>query len=142
MPRYDSETRTRTLARIIGPYLIAMAVMVFVRHASLLMLFPAFMENGPLVLATGAFALMAGLAVVGVHHHWRGAAAIAISLVGVIAALKGAALMIVPELGAQISAGLAGAPTFMLVVAALVLVVGLWLSVVGWNRRAAEPVAG
>jgi hypothetical protein len=44
--------------------------------------------------------------------------------------------MIVPTLGAEITAGVVRAPPLLLVVAVVVLLVGLWLSVVGWRARA------
>jgi hypothetical protein len=135
MPAYDPAVRTRTLARIVGPYLVVMAVMLFVRQGELPLLFPAFMQDGPLVLATGAFTLMAGLAIVAAHHHWNTPAAIAISLIGIVATLKGASLMIAPDLGTEITAGVAGTPIVLLIAAAVALAAGLWLSFVGWLSK-------
>lgn len=136
MTDYDPVARTRTLARIVGPYLIVLAVTLFVRQDTLAILLPAFMGHAALVLVTGAFTLMAGLAIIAAHHHWTGASAITISLIGIVAAIKGATLMIVPTLGAEITAGVMRAPPLLLVVAVVVLLLGLWLSVVGWRARA------
>lgn len=141
MPNYDAPARTRTLARVVGPYLVVMAAALFARQDTTALLLPAFMQDAPLVLATGAFTLIAGLTVIALHHHWTGASAIAISLVGVAAALKGAMLIIAPTLGAAASAAVARTPAAMLVVAALMLVVGVWLSVVGWSGRPAPGEA-
>jgi hypothetical protein len=124
------------LARIVGPYFILAAVMLFVRQATLPTLLPAFMRDAPLVLATGAFTLMAGLVLVASHHHWTGPSAIAISLVGVAVALKGAWLMIAPDLGADMTAAVVRTPMVLLVAAGLELLVGLWLSCVGWLSKA------
>ena len=52
---YDPAIRTRTLARIVGPYLVIIAVALFARQGTLALLLPAFMQDAPLVLATGAF---------------------------------------------------------------------------------------
>ena len=60
MTAYDPAVRTRTVARIVGPYLVLMAVALFARQGELELLLPAFMQDAPLVLATGAFTLMAG----------------------------------------------------------------------------------
>lgn len=135
MDSYEPGDRTRVMARIVGPYLVIVAMMLLVRGAVLPDLLPAFMQDGPLVLATGAFTLMAGLAVLAVHHHWRGAAAFAISLIGVVVALKGALLMLVPTLGAELTAAVARSAALLIVVAVIALLAGLWLTFVGWRSR-------
>jgi hypothetical protein len=136
MPDFDPVVRTRTLARIVGPYLVATAIMLFARQNTLPALLPAFMQDAPLVLATGAFTLMAGLTVFAIHHHWSRASAVTISLIGVAVALKGAWLMIAPDLGAGMTATVVRTPPVLLVVAVVEIVVGLWLSYVGWRSRA------
>lgn len=136
MPEFDPVARTRTLAKIVGPYLIAVAAMLFARQDRLPALLSAYMQNDALVLATGAFALMAGLAIVAVHHHWTGPSAILISLIGIVATLKGAWLMIAPSLGSDITASFARAPNLLLAVGGFEFLVGCWLSFVGWRARA------
>src|SRR4026209_1021733 len=103
MPAYDPDVRTATLARVTGPYLVIVAVALFARQDSLPQLLLAFMQDAPLVFATGAFTLMEGLAVIALHHHWSDAAAIVISVIGIVAALKGASLMIAPSLGSEMT---------------------------------------
>jgi len=135
MPDYDPNVRTRTLARIIGPYLALMAVTLFTRQSALATWLPAFMQDAPLVLATGAFTLMAGLAVVSAHHHWTGPSAIVISLIGLAATLKGAMLMIVPSLGAAMTVAVMRTPLVILLSAGVMLLTGLWLTFVGWFAK-------
>lgn len=133
---YDPAVRTRILARIVGPYLVIMAIALLVRLATLPLLFPAFMQDGPLVLLSGAFALIVGLTMLVAHHHWSSWAAIAITLIGFAAAIKGALLMIAPDLGSEVTAAVVRTPPVMLVAAALELVLGIWLSFVGWFSKA------
>lgn len=135
MSTYDPAMRTRTLARIVGPYLAIMAVTLFARQSSLPQLLSDFMRQEPLVLATGAFTLMAGLTVIVLHHHWTGAAAIVISLVGIAVALKGAWLMIFSSLGSEITDAVGCTPSVLLTAAAIELLVGLWLSLIGWLSK-------
>jgi hypothetical protein len=97
-------------------------------------LLSAYMQDEPLVLATGAFALMAGLAMVAAHHHWTGPSAIVISLIGVIATLKGAWLMIAPSLGWEATERIVRTPNLLLIVAGVEFLVGCWLSFAGWRR--------
>ena len=135
MPAYDPAIRTRVVARIVGPYLVIMAVTLVARMDTLALLLPAFMQDGPLVLVTGAFTLMAGLAIIAAHHHWTSAAAIVISLIGIVVALKGAMLMIAPGFGAALTAAVVRAPPVLLIAAAVELLVGVWLTAVGWLSR-------
>ena len=72
MSPYDPAIRTRTLARIVGPYLVIIAVALFARQGTLALLLPAFMQDAPLVLATGAFTVGVGLVMIVTHHQWKG----------------------------------------------------------------------
>lgn len=135
MAAYDPIVRTRTLARIIGPYLLIMAATLFVRQEELPQLFSDFMQDGPLVLAGGAFTLMAGLVVIVTHHHWNSPAAFLVSLVGVAAALKGASLMMAPDLGVEMTAAFAEAPYALMISAGVEFVAGLWLCFAGWLSK-------
>ena len=87
----DLQQRTRTLARVFGPYFVVIGLMLATRQATLASLLPEFMQNGPLVLIAGAFTLLAGLALFGAHHHWSSPAAIAISLIGIGLVVSGGA---------------------------------------------------
>ena len=135
MTAYDPAIRTRIVARIVGPYLVVMAVTLFARLDTWALLLPAFMQDGPLVLAIGAFTLIAGLAIIAAHHHWTNAAAIAISLIGVVAAIKGAMLMIAPGFGAELTAAVVRTPPVLVVAAVVELLAGLWLTSVGWMSK-------
>jgi len=46
MPDYDPVVSTRTLARIVGPYLVVMAATLLVRQETLPTLFLTFMQDG------------------------------------------------------------------------------------------------
>lgn len=124
--------RTRTLARAVGPYLIIMALALAARQSTMALLLPAFMQDGPLVFTAGAFVLIVGLAILAAHHHLSSAAAIVITLIGVVAALKGALLLVLPQVGAPLAAAVVRAPPLLLIVAIIPLLVGAWLSVIGW----------
>ena len=61
MSAYNPAVRTRALARIVGPYLVIVAAVLFVRQSVLPRLLIEFMRDDPLVFATEAFTLLAGL---------------------------------------------------------------------------------
>jgi len=135
MTDYDPAQRTRATARIVGPYLVVMGGVLAVRAPQMALMLPAFMQDGPLVLTAGAFTLLAGLALLAFHHHFRSPAAAVITVIGIVAALKGAWLMVAPQMGAPLTAALVRASPLLIIVALLMMLVGAWLSVVGWLGR-------
>jgi len=126
---------TRIAARIIGPYFLIMGATLIVRAGVMPLLLPAFMQDGPLVLAAGAFTTIAGLTLLAFHHSFSGLPAIVISLSAIAATLKGALLMIAPELGAPLTAAVVRATPLLLVLAIAMALAGAWLSFVGWSQR-------
>lgn len=138
MPEYDSAIRTRTLARIVGPYMVVLSGALFVRRETLAMLLPSFMQDAPLIFVSGACVLIAGLAMLAAHHHWTSPSACAITLIGAGAALKGALLMIAPNLGSGLTAAVTHTPAVLPAASAGALLLGLWLSAVGW--KASPPL--
>lgn len=135
MREYDPAVRTRTLARIAGPYFLVIGATLLTRQHLFATLLPDFMRQPGLVLVTGAFTLLVGLALLTAHHHWTSPAAIFITLAGVAASLKGAWLMLAPEWGAEVTNAFVSSPTAMIGAAALELLIGAWLTFVGWVAR-------
>jgi hypothetical protein len=135
MSEYDPAIRTRTLARIIGPYLLIVGVALLTRPQMLAAMLPDFMHQSGLVFFAGAFTVLAGLILLTAHHHWTSPAAIVITLMGAAALLKGAWLMLAPEWGAEVTNAFVSSPTAMLAAAAFELLVGAWLTFVGWVAR-------
>jgi hypothetical protein len=132
----DEQTHwTRVFSGILGPYLVVAAITLLVRSGDWLDLIPAFMQNAPLVLVTGAFTLLAGLTIIRLHHHWNNALAAVISLIGIFAALKGAWLMIAPRAGLGATVSITKAPGALPLIAIALLLVGIWLTYSGWPPR-------
>jgi hypothetical protein len=138
---YDPAVRTRTLSRMLGPYLLAAAAALFARQDGLSAFLTEFMQDGPLVFVTGAFTLIAGVAIISAHHHWTSPSAILVSLIGILAALKGASLMIAPELGADMTDAVVRTPSYLWVGIGVDFLLGLWLTITGWFRPAPAPLA-
>ena len=135
MPDYHPTVRTRTLARIVGPYLLIVALALYLRLATLATFFTSFMQDEGLVFVAGAFTLMVGLTVLVAHHHWTSISAGVISLIGILATVKGAALIIAPQFGSQLTADIVETQTIMLGAIAFEAIMGLWLTFVGWRPR-------
>lgn len=137
MAEYDPAIRTRTLARIVGPYMLVIGTTLLTRQSLFDDMLPSFMDNHALVLSTGAFTLIAGLCMLTAHHHWSSGAAIVITLTGFAAALKGAWLMIAPEWGAATTEAMVAAPWSLTVAAVSELLLGAWLTFVSWFAKTA-----
>ena len=135
MPDYHPTVRTRTLARIVGPYLLIVALALYLRLATLATFFTSFMQDEGLVFVAGALTLMIGLTVLVAHHHWSSISAGVISLIGILATVKGAALIIAPQFGSQLTADIVETQTIMLGAIAFEAIMGLWLTFVGWRPR-------
>jgi hypothetical protein len=125
--------RTELMARAVGAYLILMAVAFVVRQDTLPAVLSAFMQDKPLVFATGAFTVMVSIVLLCVHHDWKSLSAIAISLIGVGATIKGAWLMIAPGIGADFATTVLVTTPVLLAAAIGAFLLGLWLSVTGWR---------
>lgn len=139
MANHDPRERTRTVARILGPYLIVAAAALYMRQASLPDFFEAFMADEPLVFVTGAFTVLAGLGLLSAHHCWNSVSAVIISVIGILATAKGAALMIAPEFGAQATHIITQQPQALLIGIGIDAVLGLWLTFAGWRPGRTQP---
>lgn len=126
---------TRFCARVAGPFLILIAVVGFTRYETLPMLLPSLLQDAPLVLVTGAWTAMLGLIALSAHHHFGSPAATAITLLALILVLRGALLLLMPEALIAVAGGFFAAPAIMYAVTALLLLLGAWLTYVGWVAK-------
>ena len=133
--------RTGLFARVLGPYLVVAALTMVTRASDMRALLTQFEADAVWPWVSGAFVLPMGLIVIVLHPHWRGGPAVVVSLLGWLTAIKGVALMAFPR--AYLSVGndaVAVAPWWQLSTA-IVGLVGVYLSIVGWVPVASRPVA-
>jgi hypothetical protein len=136
-----AERRTRAFARVIGPFVAVVTLIVAIRLPDLTGLVDDLFANAVLPWMLGGMMLIAGLIVIAFHQYWRGITAVLISLFGWFVALRGLTLMAFPtaiETGAAetlVSPGLLLAARIFF---GLLTVMGLWLTFVGWFRYARE----
>ena len=123
---------TRIIARIAGPYLIFIAIIMFSLYETLPLILPAFAHDKPLLLVTGAFTTIVGLTMLAFHHHVNSAAAIVVTVLAVLITIRGVTLGLTPELVISMSTQVARNPIVMLVVTALCALLGIYLTFVGW----------
>jgi uncharacterized membrane protein HdeD (DUF308 family) len=85
------------LGRLLGLYLIAIAVAMLASRRRALATLDEMARSGPWMLFSGMVAMAAGLAIVLGHNVWTGGAlAVVVTLFGWAALLKGVSLLLVP----------------------------------------------
>ncbi|MEZ6023748.1 MAG: hypothetical protein R3C16_10140 [Hyphomonadaceae bacterium] len=126
---------TRFCARVIGPILLIVGSVVVFRAEDLALMVPAILQDGALSFITGLFTLIVGVVLFTAHHHWNGAVAIAVSLIGVLTILRGALLMLSPSLLAGPANQLMNAGPAPMLAGLVAAIVGLWLTWAGWLSR-------
>lgn len=128
----ESKIRTRAFARVLGPFLLIVPGIIFVRAPDMEPILHSFFQSDALVWFAGAFLLFGGLLIIACHQYWSSAAAIMISLFGWFLALRGLVLLAAPQL---IAHGADAAIKFLPAVRAgfsVLVLAGLWLTYVGW----------
>ena len=125
---------SKTIAGLIGPTLVAVAVAVVLNLGS----FPALTEqvsrDPALIFLSGILLFVAGLAIVRAHNIWAGGWPVLVTVFGWLILLGGLARMLFPTQIAAIAAGV-GRSTGLIVTATIVLLVlGAIRSFKGYSR--------
>ena len=128
---------TRGFARALGLFLILFGLTIAVRASVMWALLPAFFQDGALVFVTGAFGLTIGCAMVAAHHHFNSLAAIIITLFGWVTVIRSAILLVAPQLVSQVASMAMQIPGLPLIPAAVAVLIGVYLSFVGWFSKPA-----
>ena len=137
----EAQARTRAFARVIGPFLSIVTGILVMRAPEMDTMASAFFENEALVWLMGGILLFCGLLVIAHHQYWSSPSAIVISLFGWFLALRGVALLAMPQLYGHASASLTGAITSVRIGFGFLTLAGLWLTFVGWIAKPVSPVA-
>lgn len=135
------EIRTRMFARVLGPFFVIFAATTVARASDMRQLLSAFEANSALPWVTGGFLLLAALVIIGLHQYWRGAAAIIVSVVGWVFALRALFLMAVPHTFIGAADAAVRMTALWVGVTVVVGLVGLYLTYVGWKPMAVHPSA-
>jgi hypothetical protein len=133
----QSATRTRVFARVLGPYFLIVPATIAARGSYMRTLFAEFGSNPMWPWLYGAILLT-------FHQHWRGAAAIIVSLLGWFLAARGVLLLTVPQTYESAANAFSGPVAYGLVRVFFVglALVGLYLTYVGWFQRRGDASGG
>jgi uncharacterized membrane protein len=136
----QSKARTRVFARVLGPLLVVATTTAVARTSDMRTLLSEFGANFVWPWVTGAFVLTCGLVVVALHQYWRGAAAVIVSVLGWLTALKGLFLMAFPR--TYISAANSMLDTTAWWTGFILMgLIGLYLTYVGWAPAASRATS-
>ena len=100
-----------------------------------------FFENGVLVWFAGGLLLFDGLLIIAFHQYWYGLSAILISLFGWFLARRGLVLMAAQQLIERGAAASIGAIPLVRAGFSVLVLIGLWLTFVGWIAKPDAPLA-
>ncbi len=135
----DRSQRTRSFARVLGPFIAVVPAIVAVRAASLGGLLSSFSTEPMWPWMTGALLFFGGSFIIAFHQFWRGIAAVIISLFGWFLLLRGFVLLAMPQaiVNAAQSATQPSGSTIGLVRIGfgLLALCGIYLTYVGWVKK-------
>jgi len=124
--------RTRTFARVMGPYLAIVAFSAALRPHDMRTMLSGF-ESDPLwTWVTGGFILLLGLVVIALHPYWRGTAAVLVSGLGWLVAIKGLVLVTASHSYFSMANSAIDSTGWWRTGAAVEVLIGLYLAYVGW----------
>ena len=129
--------RTRVFARVIGPYVTVVALIIVGRAQDLKSgpMLSAVFDNPAIVWTLGALLLLGGVIIIANHQQWSNVAAVLVSLFGWFLAVRGAMLLAVPNLMARGASTAVASPFAVQVGFGLLAVFGLYLTFVGWIAK-------
>ena len=139
------QNRTRMFARVMGPYLAIIAGMAALRSTDMRTMLKGFEADPLWAWVTGAFILILGLMVIALHPYWRGAAAVIVSALGWVTALKGLFLVAGSQTYFSMANSAVEAMSWWRTGAVVEVVIGLYLAYVGWipakTRSVPQPAS-
>jgi len=127
-------------ARTLGPFFAILAVMAMVHASDMRPMVDEFAANRLWPWMLGAFNLLGGLIIIALHQYWRSAAAIIVSVLGWLLALRGLFILAFPQTAISLAKNAVGAATLTLSWTGFVVLalVGLYLTYVGWIPAASR----
>jgi hypothetical protein len=128
------QASTPLMARILGPFLVVFGAALPGRFDAFEIIVPAFFQDGPLVIVTGALSLALGAMMIAVHTRWDGPTAIIVTVLGWVTFVRSALMLLAPTFVSTIAISIARLPALPLILAAVLIMLGLWLTFVGWFK--------
>jgi hypothetical protein len=129
---YTPQTKTRMFARVLGPFLVIVCATAGARSSEMSSLMSNFAANPLWSWVAGSFVLIGGLVMIALHSYWRGLAAIVVSTIGWLVALRGLLLLALPTAFISMANSVIGMGELWRAICIGFAAIGLYLTYVGW----------
>lgn len=126
----------RLSARIVGPFVMAAGAAAVLRRDDLPVLVAGFRDQPSLTFAVGLLVLLAGVSLLALHHRWRSPAEIALSLIAWLFTLRGALLLLAPDVILDLADRMLVSTPLIVGAGLAAVALGVWLSLVGYRQAA------
>jgi hypothetical protein len=133
--------RSRYLAKLIGPVMIAIGLSVLLNSGAFRTLAEQFLHSYALIFLAGVLTLVAGLALVLAHNLWVGDWRVIITILGWLCVIGGVIRVVFPQQVEAIGVLLFQYPATPIAAGTFMLVIGATLSYFGYVEGAASPAA-
>jgi hypothetical protein len=140
-PGSGKMTASRYIARLMGPVLLAIGIGMIVglmtEGDSYAALMKEFVGSRALIFLMGALTLAAGLAIVNAHNLWVPDWRVLVTVLGWLFIIRGAFALVFPTLVQRLGEDVSAGRTGIVAGAAVTLVLGAFLSVMGYRKERA-----
>ncbi len=132
-------TASTFIARILGPLFVIMGIGLLLEGESFRVIATEFLRSPALIYLSGIIALVAGLAILNVHHVWVRDWPVLITIFGWLALIGGIFRLLASSLVQTMGEAVIAHPHWSVVGAVVVLVFGAFLTVMGYQDVWAGP---
>jgi hypothetical protein len=127
-------TTSKMIAGLMGPTLLAIAVAMLVNFTLLPEMAEQISRDAGVIFLSGILLFVAGVAIVRAHNIWTGGWPVLVTVLGWLAILSGLARMLFPIRLAGLAVAFAQKPGAIITSAAVLLVLGAFLSIKAYSR--------
>ncbi len=120
------------LAKLIGPVLIVIGVGLLLKKTEFREMATDFLSSRALIFVSGLLTLVTGLAIVLTHNVWEFNWPVIITILGWLSVFGGVFRILFPDSVQSVGTSMLDKPAMMTVSGAIQIVLGLWLSYVGY----------
>jgi hypothetical protein len=122
------------MPRLAGPLLVIVGIGMLANLSIYQAMISEFLHSTALVYLSGVMTLLGGLAIVNVHNSWRAEWPLIVTILGWLMVIGGIVRIALPQVTVRLGASIYGSPAAIIVVAIIGLVIGAYLTFVGYLR--------
>jgi len=121
------------IARLVGPAFVAVGLGILLNGPFYTSLLAEATRSPTLIYFSGLISLIPGLAILNVHRTWTSDWRVIITILGWLLVIGGVIRIVLPATTAALAADLYSKPAALLIVSAIVIVVGGFLTFFGYR---------